>query len=164
MYSLALKIIKKYQEEKRIILLSESITGGGIAQALISVPNASQVLWASLVVYQAQAKHSILNIDSHLLTPQTIVSKDTVEAMAKAASHLYFKGIQDRKYVRFSSLAISGFADKQNAGLVYCSIETEQGIRTYHWQLKGNRTAIQKKSVNLSLKHLLYIDQNRNKL
>ncbi|NIZ47486.1 CinA family protein [Entomospira nematocerorum] len=150
---LAKSIITYYKENNRILLLTESITAGGIAQRLAEVPGASEVLWGSLVLYQAAAKSQILQINNALLSPDRIASQETVIAMAQATIHLYHKN-QEEKQKNYSSLSISGFADGSQAGVVSCALITENNIHAVTWNLSGTRNEIQQTSIHLALELL----------
>ncbi|NIZ39999.1 CinA family protein [Entomospira entomophila] len=149
---LAQSIITNYTENHRIILLTESITAGGIAQQLARIPGASRVLWGSLVLYQIEAKMQLLQIDASLLCPEKIASQETVIAMAEATASLY--KIRSSTSQCFTSLSISGFADGPQAGIVSCALVTEKNIHAVTWHLTGSRQEIQDTAIQQALELL----------
>ncbi|MDR0504952.1 MAG: CinA family protein [Bifidobacteriaceae bacterium] len=70
------------------IATAESMTGGLLAGALISVPGASAVVKGGLVAYSDQLKTSLLGIDQALLDEQGPVTAAVAEQMALGASEL----------------------------------------------------------------------------
>lgn len=71
------------------ISAAESLTGGLLADAFVSVPGASKVFCGSAVTYDIHAKSKILGVDAHLLQTEGAVYKDVAMQMAVGASHIY---------------------------------------------------------------------------
>ena len=71
------------------IAAAESLTGGLLADAFVSVPGASRVFCGSAVTYDIHAKAKILGVDAHLLQTEGAVFKDVAMQMAVGASHIY---------------------------------------------------------------------------
>ena len=65
--SIAASVVKALTETGLTIACAETLTGGGITQALIRVPGSSRVLGYSAVVYSDRAKTELLGVD-----PETI--------------------------------------------------------------------------------------------
>ena len=77
------RVIEKLIEEGKTISMMESCTGGGLADALTSVPNASKVYYGSVIAYSNRDK--IKNgIPPELIKKYGVYSQDVAEAMAKA--------------------------------------------------------------------------------
>lgn len=71
------------------IAAAESLTGGLLADAFVSVPGASRVFCGSAVTYDIHAKAKILGVDAHLLKTEGAVFKDVAMQMAVGASFIY---------------------------------------------------------------------------
>lgn len=71
------------------IAAAESLTGGLLADAFVSVPGASRVFCGSAVTYDIHAKAKILGVNAHLLQTEGAVFKDVAMQMAVGASRIY---------------------------------------------------------------------------
>lgn len=71
------------------IAAAESLTGGLLADAFVSVPGASRVFCGSAVTYDIHAKAKILGVDAHLLQTEGAVFRDVAMQMAVGASRIY---------------------------------------------------------------------------
>lgn len=67
------------------VATAESLTGGGLCAALVSVPGASECILGGVVAYAIEMKHSLLGVDSALLTDPGPVSREVAEQMATGA-------------------------------------------------------------------------------
>ena len=64
------------------ISVAESLTGGGLAQALTSLPGSSAVFRGSVTAYQNEIKSSLLQIPAELISEFGAVSEEVAAAMA----------------------------------------------------------------------------------
>lgn len=71
------------------IAAAESLTGGLLADAFVSVPGASKVFCGSAVTYDIHAKSKILGVDANLLQTEGAVYKDVAMQMAVGTSRIY---------------------------------------------------------------------------
>jgi len=78
-------IVHRLTERKLTIATAESITGGGIADALVRVPGASQTFRGGIVAYDDEIKRSVLGVDAALLREFGAVSEEVACAMARGA-------------------------------------------------------------------------------
>lgn len=88
--TLAESIVRTLTKQGLTIACAETLTGGGIAQALIRVPGSSRVLGYSAVVYSDQAKTEVLGVDPETIRRYGAVSEETAREMAEgvaAAAH-----------------------------------------------------------------------------
>lgn len=67
---------------------AESCTGGGVAQALTSLPGSSSFMMGGVVSYQDYVKEEVLGVGSATIERYGVVSRETVIEMAKGASRL----------------------------------------------------------------------------
>lgn len=78
--------IQQYLYESGMTLgTAESCTGGRIAEAIISVPGASDYFNGGIISYTNDVKEKVLGIDSQLLKEKTAVCEDVAIAMVKGA-------------------------------------------------------------------------------
>lgn len=78
--------IQQYLYESGMTLgTAESCTGGRIAEAIISVPGASDYFKGGIISYTNYVKENVLGIDSQLLKEKTAVCEDVAIAMVKGA-------------------------------------------------------------------------------
>ncbi|MBM3656066.1 MAG: CinA family protein [Actinobacteria bacterium] len=85
MNELAKQVIDLLRERRESISCAESITGGGITSALVSVAGASEVLLGSIVAYSKEMKISQLGLSTELIDSKGLVSADVALAMAEGA-------------------------------------------------------------------------------
>jgi nicotinamide-nucleotide amidase len=85
MSDLAAKVINLLRERRQTISCAESITGGALTAALVSVSGASDVLLGSIVAYSKEIKISQLGLSAELIDDKGLVSKEVAIAMAKGA-------------------------------------------------------------------------------
>ncbi len=85
MSDLAAKVIDLLRERRQTISCAESITGGALTAALVSVSGASDVLLGSIVAYSKETKISQLGLSAELIDDKGLVSKEVAIAMAKGA-------------------------------------------------------------------------------
>jgi nicotinamide-nucleotide amidase len=85
MSNLAAKVIDLLRERRQTISCAESITGGALTAALVSVSGASDVLLGSIVAYSKEIKISQLGLSAELIDDKGLVSKEVAIAMAKGA-------------------------------------------------------------------------------
>lgn len=85
MSDLAAKVIDLLRERRESISCAESITGGALTAALVSVSGASDVLLGSIVAYSKEMKINQLGLSAELITEKGLVSKEVALEMAKGA-------------------------------------------------------------------------------
>lgn len=95
------------------IAAAESLTGGLLADAFVSVPGASRVFCGSAVTYDIHAKAKILGVNAHLLQTEGAVFKDVAMQMAVGASFIY-RG-SGWKYEEDSSKEFSEESSKESS-------------------------------------------------
>jgi nicotinamide-nucleotide amidase len=128
---------------------AESITGGGIADALVRVPGASSVFRGGIVAYDNAVKTALLGVGEDLLREHGAVSEPVALAMARGAC------------VRIGTdlaLATTGIAGPTGAtegkpvGLVYIALASKNGnASARRVTLPGGRDDVRRRSVVLAL-------------
>ena len=85
MSDLAAKVIDLLRERSESISCAESITGGALTSALVSISGASDVLLGSIVAYSKEMKINQLGLIAELIDEKGLVSKEVALEMAKGA-------------------------------------------------------------------------------
>jgi nicotinamide-nucleotide amidase len=79
-------VVPRLAELGRTVAVAESLTGGLVVAALISVPGASAVVRGGVVAYMTDLKSSLLGVDPALLERQGPVHPDVARAMARGVA------------------------------------------------------------------------------
>ena len=79
------RVVKKLIDEKKTISTMESCTGGGLANAITNIPDASKVIKFSAVTYSNEFKIK-MGVDSELIDKYSVYSMEVAEDMAKKIS------------------------------------------------------------------------------
>ena len=85
MSDLAAKVIDLLRGRSESISCAESITGGALTSALVSISGASEVLLGSIVAYSKEMKMNQLGLSAELIDEKGLVSKEVALEMAKGA-------------------------------------------------------------------------------
>jgi len=123
--------------------VAESCTAGGLAERLSRLPGCSDVLDGGWVTYSNAAKHRMLGISERLIEKHGAVSREVVEAMAKAGA--------DKQH---ACIAVSGIAgpdggsDEKPIGTVWIAAALPDGnIRSVCHHFPGSRAEVRNRTV-----------------
>lgn len=136
------------KQKKLTISVAESCTGGGIANRLIHIPGASNIINECYIVYSNESKMRILGLKGETIKLYGAVSSQTAEEMAIGLRDLSGADI---------GLSITGIAGPDGGtadkpiGLVYLGIATKDGVKTRKLNLLGNRNQIMHFAANHAL-------------
>lgn len=146
------------------VAVAESLTGGGLASALVDVPGASAVFKLGVVAYSNEAKRSVLNVPNLLLQEYGAVSEQVALAMSESALNLLraARQLSEDAESTPNSLAISttGVAGPQSQdglppGTVFVAVAVEiDGLRkaeSAQLNLKGDRDSIRSETISAAL-------------
>lgn len=147
------------------IAVAESLTGGGLASALVDVPGASEVFKIGVVAYSNEAKISMLRVPAQTLQVHGAVSEPVALAMAASGLDLLQAARQnpgEAESQALNCLAISttGVAGPQSQdghppGTVFVAVAVEiAGVReaqSARLKLQGDRDAIRQETINAAL-------------
>jgi nicotinamide-nucleotide amidase len=78
-------VVARLIDQGRTVAVAESLTGGLVLAALISVPGASAAVRGGVVAYATDLKASLLGVDPELLARVGAVDPDVVSAMVRGA-------------------------------------------------------------------------------
>ena len=151
--TLEIAVLKKLKEKNMTIATAESCTGGMLASTIINVPAASSVFLNGAITYSNESKISMLGVDKDALLKYGAVSKEIAMQMAD--------GIRNKADAEIG-ISITGIAGPDGGtkdkpvGLVYLGISINGKDTIYkELLLKGDRTKIREKAVNIALYEIL---------
>ncbi len=126
----------------------ESLTGGMIASALVSVPGASSVMRGGLVTYQTDTKTLLAGVPADVIERYDVVSAEVAAAMAR--------GTWERLGVDIAVSATGlagpdGGTPEKPVGTVFVGVATAEETRVLPLALTGTRERIR----TLTMKHAL---------
>jgi nicotinamide-nucleotide amidase len=137
--SLAEVVGEKLARQGKTIAVAESCTGGLLAKLLTDVPGSSKYFTCGWITYSNQAKSSQLGVPAELIQQHGAVSEQVARAMAMGARN---------KAGTNYAIGITGIAgptggtEQKPVGLVYISVDSENGCYTEQLLLSGNRRFI----------------------
>lgn len=133
------------------LALAESVTGGGLANRIASVPGASQVFLGGMVAYSADMKVNHLGLDRALIDKHGPVSEQVAHAMAVRARDLFGASY---------GIATTGNAGPtsdvggQPVGLVFVAVAGPNGVEVSRSQFRGVREDIRRRAEQTALQLL----------
>ena len=127
---------------------AESLTGGGIGQAITSVSGASAVFAGGVICYTNEVKHKVLGVSEEVLDACGAVSAPVAEAMARGAREVIGADV---------AVAVTGLAGPDGdefgnpVGTVFIGYADGQRnfAREYHFQ--GDRAEVREQTIEAAL-------------
>ncbi|MDO4254948.1 MAG: CinA family protein [Kocuria sp.] len=132
------------------IATAESLTGGSVAAAMVSVPGASAVFEGSVVAYSHSVKRAVLGVAPGLLEQRGAVDARVAEAMADGARQAL--GVD----VAVSTTGVAGpqSHDGMPVGAVFVGLSGPAGTTSVQLNLSGTRSEIRAASTEAALREL----------
>lgn len=144
-------VVQLALEKGRTIATAESLTGGGIAEALTAVPGSSDAFRGSCVTYAVDTKSALLGVDADLLAEQGAVDEDVARQMALGAR----EALQADIAVAVTGIAGPGGAEEgKPVGTVWLATATQAGTEAHLLRFSGDREAVREQTVLAALKAL----------
>ena len=181
-FELIKKVFFVLKERGVKLITAESLTGGLIASEFTKIPGSSDVLWGGYVVYTAQAKISLLNIEPELISSFGVVSPQTVEAMAFGAVRNFFDASCAPEPA--VSIAVSGVAGPSSlegnppgtvciSSAFFCPAPSDLKklhdfkilkkealvFKTHTYQFSGSRDEVREQTLNKAFLHVLSLTE-----
>lgn len=156
-YNKARKCVRKLKKNCLTVSTAESITGGLIADAIVSVSGASYVYEEGYITYSDYAKIKNLIVDPEIIETYGVASKEVAREMARGL--IYETGSD-------YAIATTGVAGPRKddygtrVGTVYIACASRKNIvvRSYHFW--GFRNKVRNKAALSAFKLLLYMLKN----
>ncbi|MBK0419333.1 CinA family protein [Leucobacter sp. CSA1] len=145
------------------VAVAESLTGGLLAAAIVSVPGASLVFSGGVVAYDTRLKHSLLDVDAALLAERGPVDPEVARQMARGARVACGVPPHPGSEVRPADfgIATTGVAgpdpDPRTGtppGTVWLGVSGPRGERALELRLSGDRAEIRALTVLAALQEL----------
>ena len=159
----AAAVVDGYRRAGWQIVAAESLTGGALSDALVSVPGASDVFLGSVVAYSNLLKHSVLGVPESVLEANGPVSGQSAAAMAHGARRLLGNPSDTLVAVSATGVAGPGLQDGRPVGTIFIGLDSANGSVVEQFQFSGDRAAIRRQAVEQALRLLLSrLEANQN--
>lgn len=135
-------ILEILSERGETISVAESLTGGGLAQALTSLPGSSDIFRGSVTAYQNEIKSSLLQVHSELLSEFGAVSEEVAAAMAHGIKDL----MGSTWAISTTGVAGPGPSEGVAAGTVWVAIDGPIS-QTLQLELSGTREIVRNATI-----------------
>ena len=140
-------IVKAMKRKGLTIATAESITGGGLGEALTSVSGSSEVFQGGFITYSDVSKTKFLGITKRTLNKHTAVSETVAIEMAQQV-RAQFKTDYS---ISTTGVAGPGKAYGQKAGTVWIAIDSKSGTIAVQLALSGTRAEIRHATIESAL-------------
>jgi nicotinamide-nucleotide amidase len=149
--TLAEVVGEKLARQKMTIAVAESCTGGTLAKLLTDIPGASRYFTQGWVTYSNTAKTTELGIPADLIEKYGAVSEQVAQAMAQGAR----KKAQTDFAIGITGIAgPAGGTEQKPVGLVYISVDSDNGCDTKRCPFSGDRRFIRLRAAHTALNML----------
>ncbi|MHC4461273.1 MAG: competence/damage-inducible protein A [Planctomycetota bacterium] len=149
--TLAEVVGEKLAQQKKTIAVAESCTGGCLTELLTDIPGASRYFTHGWVTYSNGAKTSELGIPADLIEKNGAVSDRIARAMAQSAREKAGTAFA----IGITGIAGPGGGSKQKpVGLVYISIDSDNGCETKRFIFSQGRDFIRFRAAQTALNML----------
>ena len=124
----------------RSVACAESLTGGGIARRLTSVPGASAYVAGAAVTYSAEAKQRVLGVSRETIERAGVVSEACAREMAAGVRRVFAADV---------SVAVTGVAgpeplDGEPPGVVWLALDAADRSHAYRRVWSGEREQVRR--------------------
>ena len=148
--SLSAKVLKALAGKK--LATAESLTGGGIGQAITSVSGASKVYAGGIISYTNEVKHGVLKVPTKFLETLGPVSRPVAEYMAADARGILKADV---------AVSVTGLAGPDGdefgnpVGTVFIGYADQKYIFAREYHFDGDREEIREQTICAALKLVL---------
>ena len=132
------QIAQLFNASKKTLSVSESCTGGKIAEMITTEPGISSFFRGSLVAYATDTKTSVLGINKNIIDKFSVVSKEVAESMA-IASNKVFK--TDYAIATTGNAGPSKGETDDDLGTVHIAIASPKGVVVKEIQFRSAQRA-----------------------
>lgn len=132
------------------LAVAESLTGGALSAAIVSVSGASDVYKGGVTTYSAESKVSVLGVSSQLIDSGGTVQAEVALQMALGVQELFGADVA----MSTTGVAGPGPAEGHPAGTVHICLAGPGVAKKQELHLKGSRQQIRELTVEASLQLL----------
>ena len=140
-------LVKKLKKRSESIAVAESLTGGGLGQAITSIKGASDVFIGGVIAYSDEIKVKELGVSKSTLKKETAVSEEVAIEMASGIRKKY----NSTYGISTTGVAGPGKAYGQKAGTVWIGISSANNTYAIPLLLTGDRETIRKATIESAL-------------
>ena len=139
----------------RRLATAESLTGGGIGQAITSVSGASTVFAGGVISYTNEVKHSVLGVPVEILNTCGAVSAPVAKAMAEGARRVLGADV---------AVAVTGLAGPSGdefgnpVGTVFIGYADGHTAFAREYHFEGSREEVREQTICAALELILEQD------
>jgi nicotinamide-nucleotide amidase len=146
------ELLERLRASGRTLAVAESLTGGLLADAFVSVPGASAVLHGAVVAYATPLKHTVLGVDAALLAAEGPVHPEVATQMARGVREaLRVEGRPADAGLATTGVAGPGAQDGRPAGTVWVAAAVGGEVVVAGKEFAGDRAAVRAAAVQLAL-------------
>lgn len=144
----AARVVETLKSQNKSISVAESLTGGGLASMIVSVPGASDVFRGGVVAYQPEVKTKVLGVSATAIHDHTTVCPEVVSQMAEGALALFDSDCS----LATTGVAGPGPSEGHPAGTVYVSLVIRgERPEVRRLELSGDRDRVRELSCEAAL-------------
>ena len=136
------EVLEMLRSRNESISVAESLTAGGLAQALTSLPGSSDIFRGSITAYQSEIKSLILEVPAELISEFGVVSEEVAAAMAGGVKKL----MNSTWAISTTGVAGPGPSDGVTAGTVWVAIDGPIS-QTLQLELSGTREIVRNATI-----------------
>lgn len=152
MTELAAAVVDALQRRGWTLGVAESLTGGGLISALVSVPGASSVVVGGVVAYATPVKHTLLGVDEALLDREGPVHPEVARQMAQGIRRaVRVDGVDASVGVSTTGIAGPVSPDGQPVGTVHIAVATPERLEARSFLFPGDRSQVRSASIRAAL-------------
>jgi len=134
------------------IAVAESLTGGDVVSAFVSVPGASTTLRGGVVAYDTRIKASVLGVDADLLEREGAVHPEVALQMAARVRRvLAVDGEPAGLGIATTGVAGPQSQDGRPVGLVFVAVSDARGEAVREHRFSGGRVEIRAAATEAAL-------------
>ena len=137
---------------------AESLTAGGLSNALTIIPGASDVFLGSITAYRPEIKVSHLEVSSETISEQTVVSEQVAIEMGMGAN----KSFGSTWSIATTGVAGPGPADGSDAGRVFVAF-VGPVVQVIELSLSGDREVVRNATTASAIASFARILRQRDK-
>ena len=132
----------------RKLIFAESLTGGRLADAFISVPGASDVVLGAEIAYSNELKVQLLGVDEEVVAEKGAVSSEVALAMAQGVMAVGQAScdLDSGQVIAVSTTGNAG-PSGEPVGLVYIAYTDGKKHKVRELNLTGDRSMIRDQTV-----------------
>lgn len=148
--SLSAKVLTALADKR--LATAESLTGGGIGQALTSVSGASAVFAGGIISYTNEVKHKVLGVPVEILDTCGAVSALVAQAMAEGARSVLGADV---------AVSVTGLAGPDGdefgnpVGTVFIGYTDEKTAFSREYHFDGGREEVREQTICAALELVL---------